>query len=333
LEEDLVILAGDIGGTKTNVAFFNDNLETVAAQTYPSHDFPGLETILDRFLTETGLRPDCAAFGVAGPVREGRAKTTNLPWIVDGAEVARRLPLKNVGLINDLEATAYGALALHPHDFAVLNEGVPDATGNAAVIAAGTGLGEAGFHRHGVDLVPFACEGGHSGFTPRDDLEVELLRYLFTRYEYADVEHVLSGPGLHNIYLFLRDTARGRELPWMAEEMQHHDPSATISQAALDGKCPLAEQALGMFVSIYGTEAANLALKIMATGGVFLGGGIAPKILPKLQDGRFMEAFRTTGLMKNVLAAIPVRVILNDKAALLGAAYFARKSSVRQASA
>jgi len=319
-----VILAGDVGGTKTNVAFLNDDLETIVEESFPSAWHAGLGEILHRFLAQTGLQPDCAAFGVAGPVREGRSKTTNLPWIVDTQELAGQLKLRQVGLINDLEATAYGITALPAAAFVVLNEGVEDPAGNAAVIAAGTGLGEAGMHRQGSDLVPFACEGGHSGFTPRNDLEIELLRYLFTRYPYPDVENVLSGPGLHNIYLFLKETGRGQELAWLAEEMKKQDPSACVSRAALEGTDPMSLEAMHLFVSIYGTEAANLALKIMATGGVYLGGGIAPKILPKLQDGRFVDAFRTTGPLRRVLEQIPVRVMLNDKAALLGAAVFAR---------
>ncbi len=319
-----MILAGDIGGTKTNLAFYNDGLETVAAQSYPSRDHAGLGEILDLFLAAAKLQPTQAAFGVAGPVRDGRCKATNLPWIVDSRELAKQLHLDRAGLINDLEANAYGIAALQPHDFAVLNEGVIDPHGNGAVISAGTGLGEAGLFRFAAGFMPFACEGGHSGFTPRNDLEIELLRYLFKLYDYPDVEHVLSGPGLHNIYNFLRDTGRGEQPAWMREEMQHNDPSAAISRAALEGQCPMAVEALRIFVAIYGTEAANLALKIMATGGVYVGGGIAPKILPKLQDGLFMDAFRTTGVLRRVLENIPVRVILNDKTALLGAACFAR---------
>jgi glucokinase len=319
-----MILAGDIGGTKTNLAFFNDALETVASQSYPSRDHAGLGEILDRFLADSKLHPQQAAFGVAGPVRDGRCKATNLPWIVDSAELAQQLHLAQVGLINDLEANAFGISALQPHDFAALNVGVPDPQGNAAVISAGTGLGEAGLYRLGNTLLPFACEGGHSGFTPRNELEMELLRHLFTLYDYPDVEHVLSGPGLHNIYNFLRDTGRGTEPPWMTEEMKHHDPSAAISHAAMEGQCPMAVDAMRMFVAIYGTEAANLALKIMATGGVFVGGGIAPKILPMLQDDWFMRSFRTTGVLRRVLENIPVRVILNEKTALLGAACYAR---------
>src|SRR5580658_6529715 len=199
-----MILAGDIGGTKTNLAFFNDALETIAAQSYPSREHEGLGEILDLFLAGSRLHPQQAAFGVAGPVRDGRCKATNLPWIVDSAELAKQLNLERVGLINDLEANAFGIAALQPHDFAVLNVGIPDPEGNGAVISAGTGLGEAGLFRLGNSLLPFACEGGHSGFTPRNDLEMELLRYLFTIHPYPDVEHVLSGPGLHNIYNFLR---------------------------------------------------------------------------------------------------------------------------------
>jgi glucokinase len=322
-----VILGGDVGGTKTNVAFFNDNLETIVEGSFPSGGHAGLGEILSVFLAQTGLLPHCAAFGVAGPVREGRSKTTNLPWIVDTRELAAQLKLRQVGLINDLEATAWGMSVLPAASFVVLNEGVEDPRGNAAVIAAGTGLGEAGMHRHGSDLVPFACEGGHSGFTPQNDLEIELLRYLFTRYPNPDVENVLSGPGLHNIYLFLKETGRGEELPSMVEEMKKQDPSACVSRAALEGSDPMSVHALEIFVSAYGTEAANLAMKIMATSGVYVGGGIAPKILPKMQNGRFIEAFRSTGLLRGVLEKIPVRVMLNDKAALLGAAAFARRSA------
>lgn len=320
-----MILAGDIGGTKTNLAFYNESLEPLVAQTFPSQEHGGLGEILGRFLVDSKLRPQQAAFGVAGPVRDGRCKATNLPWVVDSEDLADQLDLDRVGLINDLEANAHGIPALRKQDLAVLNEGTPDPHGNAAVIAAGTGLGEAGMYRHHDAYLPFACEGGHSGFSPRNDLEIELLRFLFTRHEYPDVEHVLSGPGLHAIYDFLRESGRGKEPSWMTEEIKRHDPSAVISQAALENRCPMAVQALDIFVSIYGTEAANLALKIMATGGVYIGGGIAPKILPKLQDGTFMRAFRTTGVMRGILEAIPVCVILNDKTALLGAACYAKK--------
>ncbi len=318
-----MILAGDVGGTKTNVAFFNDRLQVVAEQTYPSIGHAGLGVILTRFLDENALQPEHAAFGVAGPVRGGVSKTTNLPWIVDSKAIARQLSLPRVGLINDLEATAYGILASKPEDFVVLNSGTEDPQGNGAVIAAGTGLGEAGLYRQDTKLAPFACEGGHSGFTPRDETEMELLRYLLTRFPYPDVENVLSGPGLHNIYLFLKQKGYATEQKFLADAMRAGDPSASISKAALAGTCPMAVEALRMFVSIYGTETANLALKTMSTGGMFIGGGIAPKILPKMQDGVFMDAFRTTGPMKVLLSSIPVKVVLNDKAALLGAASYA----------
>ena len=305
--------------------------ENVAGKTFSSHEHTGLVEIVSQFVGPSGLRADHACFGVAGAVINGRCKATNLPWTVDSSELARLLGLNSVGLINDLEANANGIAALQPHDFAVLNAGRPNLKGNQAVISAGTGLGEAGLFWDGSQHRPFACEGGHAGFTPRNEVEMALLRHLYSKMAYVDAEHTLSGPGLHNIYLFLKETRRGKEAKWLAEEMKHHDPSACISQAALEGKDPMSVQALDIFVSIYGTEAANLALKVMATGGVFLGGGIAPKILNKLRDGRFLEAFLGNGSMKYLLEVIPVRVILNEKTALLGAARAAASQPAVQA--
>jgi glucokinase len=267
-----------------------------------------------------GLRVKYACFGIAGPVRHGRCEATNLAWVVDAHQLARELAIETVTLINDLEANAYGIAVLEPKDFVVLNEGAPDEEGNAAVIAAGTGLGEAGLYWDGKQHRAFACEGGHADFAPRSALEIELLRYLLPQFEHVSYERVLSGPGLYNIYKFLRDTGRGEEPAWLTEEMRQHDPSAAISQAALAGKCALCMQALDLFVALYGAKAGNLALTIMAAGGVFVGGGIAPKILGKLTDGTFMAAFTAKGRLKPVLEAMPVRVILNDKTALLGAA-------------
>ncbi len=317
-----MILAGDIGGTKTNLAFFSDSLAVVASRKFPSREHTGFGEIVGEFLKDTGMKADKACFGVAGAVIDGRCHATNLPWIVDAPELAARLGIRTVGLVNDLEANAWGIGVLKAADFALLNEGRP-AKGNQAVISAGTGLGEAGLYWNGKKHLPFACEGGHSGFTPTNEIEAELGRYLLKRDGFAEAEQVLSGPGLHNIYLFLRDSGRGTECPWLAEEMSRHDPAPCISRAALEGTCPISVQALEMFVSIYGTEAANLALKTMATGGVFVGGGIAPKILEMLIGGKFLQAFLTRGPMRYLLEAIPVRVILNDRTALLGAAHYA----------
>ncbi len=318
-----MILAGDIGGTNTRLAVFDDNggrLTPTAEATFPSREHPSLESVLRKFTAAHSLPIDRACFGVAGPVRHGRSDATNLPWVVDARQVARELGLKSVGLINDLEANAYGIAALEPKDFVVINPGAPDAEGNQAIIAAGTGLGEAGLAWDGKIHRPFATEGGHTTFAPRNELELALLRYLLARYEHVSFERVLSGPGLVNIYTFLRDTGRGEEPAWLAEQMRQQDPGAVISQAAMSGKSELCVQALDLFVSLYGAESGNLALKVLATGGVYLGGGIAPKIIGKLQDPIFLNAFTAKGRLKPLLQAIPVRVILNDKTALLGAA-------------
>lgn len=321
-----MILGADIGGTKTNLALFQPargKLRVVAVETYPSREHATLEEILSSFASSRRERILRACFGVAGPVKNGRVETTNLAWVVDAAALARRLRLRSVGLINDLEATACGIAALQPRDFAVINAGVPAPDGNAAVIAAGTGLGEAGLQWNGTERWPFASEGGHADFAPRNEMEIELLQYLTAEFGRVSYERVLSGPGLHNVYRFLRDTGRGKEPTWLKEELSEGDPSAVISRRAMEGKSALCEQAMDLFVDIYGAEAGNVALKMMATGGLYVGGGIAPKILEKLKGKRFLEAFVSKGRLRPLLEGIPVRVILNDRAALFGAARWA----------
>jgi len=318
-----MILAGDVGGTNTRLAFVEaqgTRLTIVAEEIFASREHPGLESALRKFVSLHPQPIDQACFGVAGPVRNGRCEATNLAWVVDARQVARELSLETVRLINDLEANAWGIGVLEGDDLAVLNAGAPDAEGNMAIISAGTGLGEAGLYWDGKVHRPFAAEGGHATLAPRNELEMELLRYLLARFEHVSFERVLSGPGLVNIYTFLRDTGRGEEPAWLAEELRQPHPAAAITQAALEGKSALCVQALDVFVSLYGSEAGNLALKVMATGGVFLGGGIAPKIISKLKDPIFLNAFTAKGRMKPLLQATPVRVILNDKTALLGAA-------------
>jgi glucokinase len=321
-----VILAGDIGGTNTRLALLEDNggrLTAIAEETFPSREYASLEAVLQEFIATHPFPITCACFGIAGPVRHGRTDATNIPWVVDSTLVAHELGLKNVGLLNDLEANAYGIPCLQLTDFVVLNEGARDAEGNTALIAAGTGLGEAGLYWDGRQHRPFATEGGHADFAPRTHLEVELLEYLLKQFPRVSYERVVSGPGLVNIYRFLRDSGRGSEPPWLVEQMRAEDAGAVISQAALTGKSELCAQALDLFVMLYGAEAGNLALKVLAAGGVFLGGGIAPKIIQKLQEPVFLNAFIAKGRMKPLLQAMPVRVILNDKTALLGAARFA----------
>lgn len=317
-----MILAGDIGGTKTNIAFFKGgtSLQVAVEQTFPSHEHAGLDEIVRQFVSRHQLRVQQAAFGVAGPVHNGRCETTNLPWVVDAAILATELGIPGVWVINDLEATAYGIAALAPADFVTLNAGAADAAGNAAIIAAGTGLGEAGLYWDGRTHHPFATEGGHADFSPSDALERELLGWLSGQFDHVSWERVVSGMGLVNIYHFLLDTNRGEEPAWLAEQMRAGDAAAVIAVAAKNDNSPLCAQALDLFMALYGSEAGNLALKIMATGGLYIGGGIAPKDLEKLKDGAFMKRFVAKGRMQPLLEAMPVKVILNEKTALIGAA-------------
>jgi glucokinase len=261
-----------------------------------------------------------ACFGVAGPVIGNRCRTTNLPWVVDGPELARRFKIPAVRLVNDLEATAHGLLCLRPDEFTVLNRGTPPAGKSAMVlIAAGTGLGEAMLYWNGHRYQPRPSEGGHADFAPNSDQEIELLRYLRGSYVHVSYERVLSGPGLHAIYEFLRDTKKN-EPTWVAERIKMSDPAAVIAEIGLGGQAEICVQALDLFTSIYGAEAGNLALKALAFDGVYLGGGIAPKILPKLQEPGFLRAFTSKGRYQRLLSGIPVRVIMNPKTALIGAA-------------
>jgi glucokinase len=318
-----MILAGDVGGTSTRLGFFtieDRRLNLVFEKDYPSRQHKSLDEIVVEFVSHHRLAIEYACFGVAGPVQRGRVETPNLPWVVDQETIARELGIESAWLINDLLANTYGIRALEDKDFVVLNAGSSNPIGNAAVISAGTGLGEAGSYWDGSRYHPFACEGGHSDFAPRSELEIDLLKYLIEKFGHASWERVVSGPGLHNIFDFLRDSGRGEAPAWLTDEMREKDPSAVISQAALEGKSELCVHALDMFISCFGAEAGNLALKFLATGGVFVGGGIAPKIIQKLSEKTFVDAFTDKGRFKHVLEAIPVRVIRNDKTALLGAA-------------
>jgi glucokinase len=318
-----MILAGDIGGTKTNLGLLRVEggaLRSVEQKSFPSRRYSSLESIVAEFLEAAGRPPIASAcFGVAGPVVEGHSVTPNLPWIIEAMSLASDLKLDSIGLINDLEATAYGIAELKPEEFATLNKGTPE-TGNAALVAAGTGFGNASLFWDGDRHAPSASEGGHIDFAPRDQLEINLLKYLMNQHGHVSVERVLSGPGLFNIYDFLRNTGYARESPGVVERFKQQDPSSVISAAALAGECEMCEKALDMFASIYGAAAGNVALLLKAIAGVYVGGGIAPKILEKLRDGTFMKAFLDKGRLAQLLKDIPVLVILNDKTALLGAA-------------
>src|SRR5262245_27747809 len=321
-----MILAGDVGGTSTRLAFFTvegGRMNLIVEKVYPSRSHKSLDEIVTEFVSHHRLAIEYACFGIAGPVRQGRVETPNLAWVVDQGNIARELHIEIAWLINDLLANTYGMLALDDKDFVVLNDGAPNAVGNVAVISAGTGLGEAGAYWDGKRYHPFACEGGHGSFAPRNELEINLLKYLINKFGHVSSERVVSGPGLRNIFDFLRETGRGEAPDWLIAEMDQKDPSAVISQAGLEGKSELCARALDLFISCFGAEAGNLALKFLATGGVFIGGGIAPKIIQKLKEPAFKEAFTQKGRFKHLLEAIPVRVILNDKTALFGAARYA----------
>jgi len=328
--QQVTILAGDIGGTKTNLGLFDvaDGVLILRQQqSYPSKNYPGLEQIIEEF-KRGGGHVAAACFGVAGPVIEGRSTTTNLPWTVEAESLAPLLKLESVGLINDLEATAHGIAELKPEEFVTLNEGRAE-QGNAALIAAGTGLGTASLFWHGRELLPSAGEGGHVDFAPRNQLEIQLLEALLHKYEHVSIERILSGPGLFVIYQFLRDANYAKESAAVAERFKDHDRSSVVANAALAHESELCVKALDMFTSIYGAVAGNVALQLKAIAGVYVGGGIAPKIIDKLGDGTFMKAFTGKGRLAPLLEAIPVRVIMNDKTALLGSARVASKQIAR----
>jgi len=322
-----VILAGDVGGTKTALALFelrDGALVLEREATLPSREFPAFEDAVARFL-DGGTRPavEAACLGVAGPVVNGRSVTTNLPWQLDEATLAASIPARRVRLLNDLEATGYGVLTLPPTALEPLQRGAAR-RGNMVLIAAGTGLGEALLIWDGQRHLVVASEGGHVDFAPRTDLETELLRFLRKELGRVSYERVLSGPGLYNVYRFLRDTGGLAEPSWLHDRIATGDPSAVVSEVGLAGGHPLCVQALDLFVSVYGAEAGNLALKALAVGGVFVGGGIAPKIRAKLADGTFVTAFCDKGRFAELMASIPISLVLEPRAALLGAAHVAR---------
>jgi len=268
-----------------------------------------------------GVPVHSACFGVAGPVRAGRSKISNLPWTIDSRELAAQLKLSSVGLINDLEAYAYGIDALESKDFITLNEGSDDAEGNRAVISAQTGLGVAGLYWDGFRHHPFPCEGGHADFAPRNDLQIELLAYLQKKYGRISCERILSGPGIRNIYDFLRDAHKAEEPDWLREQIAAApDPPALISQLALQGKSAICDQVLSIFVSVFGAETGNCALHYMTTGGIFIGGSIAAKNVNRMKDPIFMQSFLDKGRMETLLKDMPVKIILSDDCGLIGAA-------------
>ncbi|MDR3749974.1 MAG: glucokinase [Terracidiphilus sp.] len=321
-----MILAGDVGGTKVHLAlydFTNGKLAPTRSKQYPAKEYTGLEEIVREFLgTE---KATAACFGVPGPVRDGRLRLTNLPWTLDSRELSASLAIEHVFLINDLQANGYGVAELSADQIYTLNEGDPRQMGNRALIAAGTGLGEGFLVWNGRSHDPFPSEGGHVDFAPRTEDEIDLLRFLRQKYNgRISFERVVSGQGLTNVYEFLREVRGVEEPAWLAERLaEEHDPNAVITELALAAKSEICEKTMDMFVSAYGAEAGNLALKILSVGGLYVGGGIAPRILEKLKDGTFMKAFTDKGRMSQLLVNMPVRIILESGTAVLGAAAYA----------
>lgn len=316
-----MLLAGDVGGTKTLVGLFGDarpRPEALAVATFATSDLPDLESAVTRLLASQHVDPRqiaAAAFGVAGPVENGRASLTNVGWPVDGAALSTRLGIAPVLVVNDLVAMAHGVTVLEPEELHILQRGRADAAGNAALIAAGTGLGQALLHRVGGRLIPSPTEGGHAEFAARTDAEWRLVVALRRRFGRVDCERVVSGPGLVNIHGVLHEGAPCEAMPGTAPF-----GAADVSSAAVERRCPRCVEALDLFVEAYGAAAGDLALRCMATAGVFVGGGIAPKILAALESGRFLDAFRAKAPMDGLVARVPVSVILNERVGLVGAA-------------
>ncbi len=322
-----MLLAGDIGGTKSNLAIYSVEAglhKPLFEATFPSALYPSLEALVRTFLSQTDLSVDSACFGVAGPVVAGRAAITNLPWDMSVQQLREELKLSSVRLINDLEAIARSIPFLEPGELHTLSKGRPVAHGNIAVVAPGTGLGEAFLtwddesHYH-----PHTSEGGHCDFAPTNEQEIELLRYLLKQYDHVSYERVCSGKGIPNIYAYLRDSGVAEEPHWLSESLaKAADFTPVIVNAALDKSSDLCVATLNTFVAILGAEVGNMALKVMSTGGVYLGGGIPPRIMAFLEGGTFMNAFLDKGRFVELLADVPINVILNPRCALLGAASY-----------
>src|SRR5271156_5988010 len=325
-----MILAGDVGGTKVHLElynFANGRLQPVRDQKFPAHDFASLDDVINKFLasgTEKKSEIVAACFGCPGPVRDGRLKLTNLPWTLDTRDLVKSLGIPHISLINDLEANGYGIPELAPESIFTLHDGDPEATGHAGLMAAGTGLGQALLIWDGKKHRPIPSGGGHSDFAARSNREIALLEYLSNTLKgRVSWERVVSGIGIKNVYTFLRDVEKINEPGWLHDRMLCEDPNAVIGQCAEDGSSSLCFETMKIFTGAYGAEAGNMALQVLATGGMYLGGGIAPKILKTLKNGTFTQAFIDKGRLSPMVESVPVRVILDDTCALLGAAAYA----------
>lgn len=319
-----MILTGDIGGTKVLLSLFEErqgSLWQVEHAVFASRKYPGLENAIDEFLSQFTVKINRACFGIAGPVCNGVCQTTNLPWVVDTQRLKTRFGIDTVDLINDLAAMASAVPFLPPEQVEVLQAGDPKASGRIGVIAAGTGLGQAFLISHENRFLVLDSEGGHCDFAPRNELETALLRHMLKKFERVSNERLLSGAGLFDIYQFIVQHHALDEPQWLKKEFQADDPPSVVSLNALRKKSPACEKALDLFVSLYGAVAGNMALQILA--GIYVGGGIAPKIISKLKEDIFMEAFLAKGRFKTLLSRMPVKVIMNEKASLIGAAHYA----------
>jgi glucokinase len=323
-----MLLAGDVGGTKVRLALFepNKNLICKREMKYKSRQWPNLFSLIQDFLKSAPhVEITSLCVGVAGPVINERCQETNIPWIIDAKELKQSLNVSRAWVINDLEANAWGLELLEKEKLVCLNEG-EKTNGNQALISAGTGLGEAGLYWDGTFHRPFSCEGGHASFAPTSEEEIELLRYLLGKYSHVSYERILSGSGLFHLYRFLIDTKREGPDPDIAQLPIEEEPQRIITEKALKGTSPVCERALHLFLSIYGAEAGNLALKLLSLGGLFIGGGIAPQIAALFKEkNTFMNAFRAKGRFAELLGKIPVHIVLDERTALLGAARYAQE--------
>lgn len=318
-----IVLAGDIGATKTNLALFKKEGEQIISlqeTQYKSHDYKNIIDLTHAFIKDLPV-PDSICFGVAGPVLDGYAKLSNIMWEIDSDELSAHFGVKNVNLINDLEATAYGLATLNEKDVVVIHKGVNIPVGNAAVIAPGTGLGEAGLFWDGNYYHPFATEGGHSDFAPRNKFDFELYTFLHKKFDHVSWERLVCGPGIVNVYQFLRDEKKRKEPMWLQEKFINADAASVISQHAEESE--ICKETMGLFIRYLAHESANLVLKLKATGGLFIGGGIAPHIVPLSQNNIFHSSFCQSGRLNHLLEKTPVKIILNTKSALLGSAWYA----------
>ena len=319
---NILVLAGDVGATKTNLALFKlngEDITTVKESTYPSRQYKSITEITDDFLKDQPY-PEACCIGVAGPVFNGKVNLTNLSWKLDSSEIATHLGLANVYLINDLEANAYGLAMLTDNDTLVIHKSSDTPSGNAAIIAPGTGLGEAGLYFDGKLFHPFATEGGHCDFASRDKTDFELYEYLQNKFGHVSSERVICGPGIVNIYQFLKEEKKLEEPGWLIDEMNKDDDAAVISRYVEQSN--LCDETMRLFIRFLAHESANLVLKMKATGGLFIGGGIAPQIIPLFEKYQFNGSFINSGRMNPLLEKVTVSIILNSKTAMLGAAYY-----------